>query len=137
MLIPISAWGIYVFSFYGALGATISIFGTIDNLPLGPNLYRIFFGIIGLILVVPIILLVWKNKQIWRQIMFKSLSFLLIYLSIGIGVVFAFLFGLNLNPPFLNKPQSFQVACQMVSLFLAIGYYFFFKKVIKPYSLKV
>lgn len=131
LLIPINLWGIFVFSFYGTFGVAISIFGTLDNLPF--NEYPIIPGTIWLIIITPIVLLVWKNRQIWWQVMFKSLSFLLLYLIIGMGIICAFLFGVGF---ILESAQAFRVACQILSLFLAIGYFFYFKKVIKPYSLK-
>lgn len=140
LLVPIVGWGVFIFSLLGSFGAWFSIGekAISYNAPLDDDIVLPILGItIGLIIIIPIIRLIYKAVGKRWQAMLRSLFFLGWYL-VGGGIVIATsIFVASSLDLFENdRTEALVSLCRVVSASLAIGYYFYFKKIIKPISLK-
>lgn len=140
ILIPIVGSGVFIFSFLGSFGAWISIGERAVSLngPLDDDILMPLLGIaIGLIIVIPIIQLIFKAAGKRWQTMLRALFFLIGYLVVGVLAIIASIFIAGFFSFFDNDNSWALVSlCRTVSATLAIGYYFYFKKIIKPLALK-
>lgn len=135
LLVPIDATGVYVFSLLGSFGAWISMGQETMNLDVG--IVIPILGItIALIIVIPIIQLIDKAAGKRWQAMLRALFLLGWYLVGGGIVIAASIFVANHFDFFENDGAVLVSLCRVVSASLAIGYYFYFKKIIKPLALK-
>lgn len=141
LLVPIVGVGIFIFSLLGSFGAWISI-GEQAISPAGhldDDIVLPILGItIGLIIIIPVIRLISKAAgQRWRTA-FYSLFLLGWYLVAGGIIITVTMFVASFFRFFENgRELSLVSLCRFVSAALAIGYYFYFKKIIKPRAAKV
>lgn len=136
LLVPIVGWGVFIFSLLGSFGAWISIVGKV--VLLGDDIVMPILGFaIGLIIVIPIILLIYEAAEKRWQTMLRALFFLIGYLVVGLLAIIASIFIADFFNFFDDSASGALVSlCRVVSVSLAIGYYFYFKKIIKPLALK-
>lgn len=139
ILVPCLLLLVLIFSTLSSFGAFISLGPLIPLESVDLDLPLLVFGTpIGLILVVPIIRLIKMAKgRRWMTALWSMLC-LGMYLVIGLISIFLTIWSINtfFNPFAEEVPLGIIVICQMVSLLLTVGYYFYFKKVIKPLALK-
>ena len=136
LLIPANLLGLFWFSMFGALGGYISIFALNSKVD-DDVIIPILGSIIGLIIITPITKLIWSVKKFRFLVFFRSLVWLQFYLFGGVLAIFALFFAVNLLGLFNDeKLEILGIICQFFSFAFAIGYYFYFKKVIKVRALK-
>lgn len=141
ILVAVDAFGLFIFSFLGSAGVYISFFG-FDIPPssvIDDDIVMPIFGItIGLIIIIPIARLIWQTRQSRWQTTFQSLFFLFLYLVGCIVAIFGLIFVTLLLGLFLDRNlETLKTVCKIASLLFALGYYFWFKKIIKPRATKV
>lgn len=140
ILIAVNTLGVFVFSFLGSYGIFFAFFDlNTPKLPLIFTIVIISRITIGLILIIPIVRLISQTKQPRWQVASQALLSLFLYLAGGIVLIFCFIFFAAevIDLSVEERAGTFRILCQVISLSLALGYYFYFKKVIKLRSLKV
>ena len=141
VLVAVDAFGLFVFCFLGSIGLFIALFG----LEIPPSsvieddiIMPIFGIVIGLIVVIPITRLIWQTNQSRWQTTFQSLFFLFLYLISAIVAIFGLMFVTLISGLFADRNlETLKTVCRIASALFALGYYFWFKKIIKPKATEI